>query len=94
MATGSAGCIFFSSDGKREVRWMTRRQSERLSFIQRKRHRSKIYSGTQRGEKSVESCESLSEEATRGTSRWKWKRDELRKRAQYCGWRGRVRKKR
>lgn len=58
----------------------------------KKRHHSKMYSGT----RSSESWESLSEEAKRATSRWKWEKgwSELRKSAQCCDWRGRVRKKR
>lgn len=47
-----------------------------LLFIQRQCYHSKIYSCTQRGEKCVETWESLSEGAKRGTSRWKWKRDD------------------
>lgn len=63
---GSTGCIF-CSDGKREARWMTRRSRGCPSF-------SKIY--TQRGEGNVQGWESLSEEAKRRTSRWKWERDD------------------
>lgn len=75
QTTGSTGRIF-CSDGKCEVRWMTRRWRGRLSLIHSKEVLPQQEARSERRAKSEESRESLSEDPKRGTSRWKWKRDE------------------